>query len=152
MALGGGRYRLGLGDDERAALSRFLDELEALLADPGDSRLRRLFPTAYHDDARRDAEYQRLMRDELAQSRAASIATTRSLLSVDPGSEVTEGQVHEFVKMLNGLRLVLGTLLDVGEDDADPEEGDPNAHQLQLYGYLGWLLDWFVSVMSEDAN
>lgn len=152
MSLGGGRYRLGLEDDERAALSRFLTELESLLADPDDARLRRLFPVAYHDDPRRDAEYQRLMRDELVQSRAASIAACRSLLAVESGSEVTEGQVHEFVKMLNGLRLVLGTLLDVGEDDDEPGDGDPNAHQLQLYGYLGWLLDWFVAVLSDAVN
>lgn len=152
VAVGGGRYRLGLGEDERAALSRFLGELESLLSEPDDARLRRLFPTAYHDDPRRDAEYQRLMRDELVQSRAASISAARSLLALDPGSEVTEGQVHEFVKLLNGLRLVLGTLLDVGEDDGEPADDDPNVHQLQLYGYLGWLLDWFVAVMSEDVS
>lgn len=152
VALGGGRYRLGLGDDERAALRRFLDELESLLADPADARLRRLFPVAYHDDPGRDAEYQRLMREELVQSRASSVRSARVMLEAEPGTEVTEGQVHEFVKTINGLRLVLGTLLDVGEDDDDPDDGDPNVHQLQLYGYLGWLLDWFVATMSEDAS
>lgn len=152
VSLGDGRYRLGLGDEERGALSRFLTELESLLADPGDVRLRRLFPVAYHDDPGRDAEYQRLMRDELVQSRAASIKAARSLLALEPATQVTEEQVHEFVKILNGLRLVLGTLLDVGEDDDEPGDDDPNVHQLQLYGYLGWLLDWFVAVMSDDVN
>lgn len=152
VPLGGGRYRLGLGEDERSALTRFLTELESLLGDPGDARLRRLFPTAYHDDPARDAEYQRLMRDELLQSRAASFAAARELLASDPDTEFDEGRVHEMVKVLNGLRLVLGTLLDVGEDDDDPGDDDPNAHQLQLYGYLGWLLDWFVSVLADELN
>jgi hypothetical protein len=41
------------------------------------------------------------------------------------------------------MRLVLGTVLDVSEDDADddtPDSDDPVALQREVYHYLGWLL------------
>jgi len=36
---------------------------------------------------------------------------------------------------------VLGTLLEVGEEEDDLEEDDPAYGQHQLYLYLGWLLE-----------
>jgi hypothetical protein len=51
---------------------------------------------------------------------------------------------------VNSLRLVLGTLLDVTEDDAEPEldEDDPVSAQWNLYGWLGWLLEWIVEAQT----
>ena len=54
--------------------------------------------------------------------------------------------------VLNNLRLVLGTLLDVGEEDEEIDEDDPMFGQYQLYSYLGWLLEWTVSVLSGEDN
>jgi hypothetical protein len=119
-----------------------MDELRDLLctAPPDDARLVRLFPTAYHDDPERDAEYQRLMRDELVSSRLEALGTVeRALDSV----ELDEAELYGFMQSLNAVRLVLGTLLDIGEDD-DPElvrDTDPLAPELHLYHYLSWLLD-----------
>jgi hypothetical protein len=66
-------------------------------------------------------------------------------------------ELERFVRAINAMRLVLGTLLDVSEgdaedasgDDADSdapeEEGDDAnddavAMQREVYDYLGWLL------------
>jgi hypothetical protein len=39
------------------------------------------------------------------------------------------------------MRLVIGTLLDVSEDEPDEVgENDPTALQREVYDYLGWLL------------
>jgi hypothetical protein len=149
-SLGNGVFRINLSEDERETMLRFVDQLEEVLtAEHSDPRLRRLFPTAYHENPELDAEYQGYMRDELSQSRASSIATVRDVL----GSEdsISESQLYAFMMVLNSLRLVLGTLLGVSEDEdtEDVEDDDPAFGQAQLYGYLGWLLEWTVDTLSN---
>lgn len=146
-----GLFVLNLTADERTTLRGFVDQLDDVVSAPHDDpRVRRLFPTAYHDNPDHDAEYQGYMRDELAQSRRASIDTVRNALMSD--EPMTESQLYSFMTVLNSLRLVLGTLLDVDEvDDLDliPEDS-PAFGQAQLYEYLGWLLEWTVSALSGE--
>ena len=145
---GDGQFVILLNESERDTFLRFLTELEQLLTHgTNDDRLRRLFPSAYHDDAERDEEYKRLMHDELLASRLASIEISRTILSsTDP---LSEGQLHQFMQTLNSLRLVLGTMLDVQENDEVMDDDHPLAPQLQLYAYLGWLLEWVVDTLQE---
>ena len=148
VANGDGSFSISLTADERETLLGFVDQLATiLLSGPDDDRLRRLYPTAYHNDPEHDAEYQGYMRDELSQSRMASIAVVQEVLASE--IPITESQLHAFMTVLNNLRLVLGTLLDVGEDDDEPDEDDPAFGQWQLYSYLGWLLEWTVSALTE---
>lgn len=149
--IGNGTFVINLPEHDRQTLSGFVDQLEQLLhADTRDPRVRRLFPVAYHDDPERDAEYQNYMHDELQQSRLNSIAMVREVLAQD--EPLTEAQLHGFMMIINNLRLVLGTLLDVDEsaDTDDIDESDPLFGQAQLYGYLGWLLEWTVSAMTAE--
>jgi hypothetical protein len=149
-ALGDGVFRINLTEDERTTLLGFVDQLEQVLsAEHSDPRLRRLFPTAYHENPDLDEEYQGYMRDELRQSRAASISTVRDVLQSP--ETLTEAQLYAFMMVLNSLRLVLGTLLGVSEDEDtdDIDDDDPTFGQAQLYGYLGWLLEWTVDTLSN---
>jgi hypothetical protein len=128
-----------LPDEERRFLAHMLDELGGRLADAGDDpELRRLFPTAYHDDPGRDAEYQILARSELTDSRLASIAAMRASL----GERILDDeQLGAWMAAINQLRLVLGTRLDIGEDDEgelDPD--DPSVNDRVIYHYLTALL------------
>lgn len=143
-----GSIHVTLEDNERELLLSLIDQLEGLLAaGPEDPRLRRLYPTAYHQDPEHDTEYRSFMSPELHASRLAGIATTRDLLA-RAGSLGAE-EASAFMTVLNSLRLVLGTILDVGEgDDPDPDPDDPMHDYWQLYGYLGWLLEWTVEAMS----
>ena len=146
-------FEITLTVDERSTLLSFVDQLSDILAmGPDDARLRRLFPTAYHENPDHDAEYQGYMRDELTQSRSASIAIVKEVL--ESTDLITAAQLHAFMTVLNNLRLVLGTLLDVGEDDFedDIDENDPAFGQWQLYGYLGWLMEWTISALSGEDN
>ena len=148
-ASGDGTYTINLQDHERETMLDLVGQLETVLSSGlDDERLRRLYPTAYNENPEHDAEYQGFMRDELTQSRAASIATVREMLSSD--SPVTENQLGAFKRVLNNLRLILGTLLDVNEDDDEPDETDPLYGQWQLYGYLGWLLEWVISSLTGE--
>ena len=136
---------LNLESDDRALLLRLLDELRSLLqSDDAAAQplLRRLFPPAYieHQHAEAEADFQRFMRDELVTSRLTAIEAVEAVLREPrPFSEETAfGMLHAF----NNVRLVLGTMLDVGEDD-DPDD-DPMVGEHHLYMYLSWLVNSLV--------
>jgi hypothetical protein len=154
FARGRNGYVLRIASPERALISRLLDELGELLTTPETPTTgARLFPVVHPDDAEREAEYQRLMRDELVASRLAGIETVTEVLGRS-GRKVTldEAQMAAFMQAVNGIRLVLGTLLDVTEDDElierEEAETTPEYH---LYGYLSWVLDSSVRALSGDA-
>ena len=140
----GSGYVLHIGKDEREVVARLLEELRTMQTDPAaDEAVRRLFPVVHPNDAEQEAEYQRLMRDELVESRSAGITTAVEVLG-RPGRKVSldEPEMLAFVRALNSVRLVLGTVLDVTEDDdlnASPELLD--SPEYQLYGYLSFVLD-----------
>ena len=124
------------------------------MGESDDPRLVRMFPPAYHlaDDAEADAEYQRLMREELVASRLSGISTVNAALqSPEP---VDEESMVAFVQAINGLRLVLGTMLDVSEDldPDDIDDDDPLAGEHHLYNFLSWLLDWAVRALGESIS
>lgn len=147
-------FRLHLAERERVAVRHLLEEMRDLLVGPSDHpALRRVFPAAYHlpEHAEHDAEYQRLMREELVASRVAGIET---VLGVLDAKVLSDAQVTALMQALNGLRLVLGTVLDVSEDD-EPEEiddDDPLAAERHLYGFLSWLLEWTVRALSAGLQ
>ena len=145
-------FMFNIGDDERQLVTRLMNELgQLLMTEVGDPRLIRMFPPAYHlaDDAEADAEYQRLMREDLVASRLAGIATV-NLAMQSPGP-VSEEAMVSFVQAINGLRLVLGTMLDVVEDHDpdDIDDDDPLVGEHHLYNFLSWLLDWAVRALGE---
>ena len=148
-------FVFNIGEDERQLVARLLNELSQLLmGESGDPRLIRIFPPAYHlaDDAEADAEYQRLMREDLVASRLSSITTVNAALQ-EPGP-VGEETMIAFIQAINGLRLVLGTMLDVDEDD-DPDaidDDDPLVGEHHLYNFLSWLLDWAVRALGEPVT
>jgi uncharacterized protein DUF2017 len=143
-AFGRGRngFVLRIAPHERALVTRLLDELAAMLRSPADQAVTaRLFPVVHPDDAEREAEYQRLMRDELIASRLAAIASVKDVLDRDAKKVTfTDEQLASFMQAVNAVRLVLGTILDVSEDD-DVAELEDHVPEYQLYAYLSWLLD-----------
>jgi hypothetical protein len=149
----GSGYVLHLGKDERALVARLLEELRSLLTEPADPALvRRLYPVVHPDDPERESEYQRLMRDDLVASRLGAIEVVTDVLERS-GRKVTldEAQMVAFMQAVNGVRLVLGTLLDVTEDDDLIEREDADTSpEYHLYGYLSWVLDSSVRALSGD--
>jgi len=142
-----------LNEDERSAFVKFFTEFEDLLnGNTRDESLRRLFPVAYHDDHENDGEFQRLMHDDLVASKQASLNVSRRIMLASADDIISEADVLQLMTTLNGLRLVLGTMLDVGEDDADIDDDDPLAGQRHLYEYIGWLLEWVVAGLHEGLD
>ena len=148
-------YRINLDPEERDVVRRLLGELQTLLVGPSDNpALKRIFPAAYHlaEHAEHDAEYQRLMREELVASRLTAIAAVNEALAAKP--PLDESQILAFMQSLNGLRLVIGTMLDVSEEEdlSAVDENSPNAGEHHLYGFLSWLLEWTVRALDPAAD
>jgi hypothetical protein len=136
-------YVLRLGAEERALIGRLLDELRALVTDPdGNAATSRLFPVVHRHDAEQEEEYQRLMREELVASRLAGIDVVKAVLG-GQGKKLTltGDQLSALMQAVNSVRLVLGTILDITEDDDVPDGITERVPEYQLYAYLSWLLD-----------
>jgi hypothetical protein len=144
-----GMYRLDVPDNEREILRRLLPQLRMVLADedPADERARRLFPPAYTDDDAADAEYQRLMREDLVASHLAALDLVEASLDAN---ELTEGQLVAWMSAVNSVRLVLGTLLDVDEelDIGRLPNATPDIESYALYAYLSNLLGDMVEALN----
>ena len=146
--LGPDRFRLQLSAGEAEVLVDLVEQLRSLvLQNPDDPALDRLFPPAYTDDDEREAEYQRLMRDELLQARMGAMDAVAASAQAD---ELTEEQLSAWMRSINDLRLVLGVRLEITEDaDAEEERFDRDDPTGQLYLYLGVLLEDVVAALSD---
>ena len=117
---------------ERDLIRQLLSELRELLAlSPEDPRVRRLYPSAYADDAELEDEYRSLTRDELQSGRLASIDAVEE--SVDAELLDIE-QLGAWMQAVNSLRLVLGTMLNITDDNQELafDQNDPNARTVAL--------------------
>jgi len=144
------RWEVRLPDDQREAVVHMFAELRQLLVSGDADRppLRRLFPPVFLDDPEKESEYRRLMRDELMTSRLAQLEAAERFLAPNGPDELHEDQVVSLLQSLNAVRMVLGTILDVGEEEGDDvEDGLDDSPEEQLYAYLSWLLEWTVRAL-----
>lgn len=136
-----GGFRLDLPAEERQLLRTLLPQVRELLAvPPDDPRVRRLYPTAFPDDADKEAEYRRFMHEELVASRTAAVEAVEASLDA---KDLDEGEAVAWMMAVNSVRLVLGTMLDVSEEmdiEGLPDD-DPDIHSYALYAYLSLLLE-----------
>ena len=141
-ALSDGTFKVNLAPEMREFLVRLADEIdEVVTLDIPETR--RLFPTAYPHDAEKDAGYQVFARDQLVNQRQTAAGTVRETAQNDI---LTEDELGQWMSVVNDARLILGTRLDVSEDDALDIE-DPNLELHLIYDELGYLLDSIVKVL-----
>ena len=144
-----GDFRVHLGPVERDLLRRLTAELEELLAaEPGDPSLRRLRPRAYEDE-RVEREYRSLIGSELESLRLENL---RGLAETADRDRLDPGELDRWLAALNDLRLVLGTRLDVREDEFadgfDPHA--PHAYELAVYAFLTWLQEAAIQAAAQS--
>ncbi|MGH1502503.1 MAG: DUF2017 family protein [Acidimicrobiales bacterium] len=148
--IGDDRFSVEMPQDLRRFLGDLAAELDPALESDAPA-LRRLFPTAYPDDPERDAGYQVLARSELVDGHREAIATLRA---TSDDTEIAADTLEAWMRVVNSVRLVLGTQLDVSEDD-DPSEidpDDPHAGTREIYELLGLILDIIVSAMMSTLD
>lgn len=116
-----------------------------MAANPKDEAFRRLFPPAYVDDAKAEEEYRRLVGPELDESRSLALDT---LAKTADATELSEEELDAWLRALNDIRLWLGTVLDVSEEEALEEPDDP-PHM--LYQALTALQSMVIDALSGEA-
>ncbi len=144
-----GGFELRLTPDERTILRGLPDQLRNLIEneDPtSDPAMARLYPPAYEDDPIRNLEFERMAGDDLTSQRLSSINTMEGSIDADI---LNEEQLLSWLGVLNDLRLVLGTRLEITEETTEEDfaAGDPRASTFALYGYLTWLVDAIVRAL-----
>jgi hypothetical protein len=145
-----GSFRLRLTRPERVLLRSLPRQLRELL-EAEDPAVERLFPPAYRDDPEREAEYRRMVHDELVAGRRRALDVMESTVDAD---RLDGDQMAAWLGALNDLRLVLGTRLEVTEDavEEDFPPADPRRETLALYHYLGWLESQAVDALAGDPG
>jgi hypothetical protein len=144
-----GDYELRLPQVEREILRALPRQLRELLSSD-DPVLERLFPPAYGDDAEKSREFDHLVRGDLVAQRMGSIEVMEATIDAE---RVDEEQLLAWLGAVNDLRLVLGTRLEVTEDDVpEIEETDPHAAPYALYFYLGWLEEQVVAELAAGVD
>ncbi len=152
-----GSFRLHLDPAERALLGTVVTQMRELLASDeaaategsDDPALARLFPPADREDEQRAAAYRRLVGGELSASHRAALDTIEATLEA---GELSEDEVLGWMRAVNAVRLVLGTRLDVREDDPGlPDPTDPDAAARMAYHWLSYLLDHIVDALGEPT-
>lgn len=141
------RYRVEMDPQLRQVLRELMQQFEELLTDPATPALRRLFPPAYSDPAHTEMsdEFRRLMQEDLV---GRHVAECRLVLETATADTVSEEQLMAWIRAVNGLRLVLGTVLDVSEDD---RPRPPSSPEESAYQWLSFLLDQAVEALSRQT-
>jgi uncharacterized protein DUF2017 len=142
-----GGFELHLPREERTLLRGLPGQLRDLL-DSDDPALRRLFPPAYPDEPDREAEYRRMVRDDLLTGKREALQIIEETVDA---RRVDEEQLTAWLGALNDLRLVLGTRLDVTEElyEEGLPDDDPRAPAFAVYAYLGWLQEQVVVALAQ---
>lgn len=150
--------KLGLDEQEAGILRGLIAEMRLLLeADVPrqDEVLQRLFPPA-HDDPQEQQAYEELVGGELRRVKVEALETVERGLG-DAGAatvELTDSDVDEWLRLVNDLRLAIGTRLEV--DDTTMEKtydpNDPDAPALSVLHWLGWLQGAMLEEMAGDVR
>jgi hypothetical protein len=135
---------VGLEGPEQQLLEMLPRQVQELL-ERDDPSTARVFPVAYTDDAKAEADYREMMGAQLLNQHQRALDT---LSSTAGAASLDEGEIHEWLDALEVLRLVLGTQLDVSEDGAMVEETDPRATEFTIYHYLSMLQGEIVDALA----
>jgi hypothetical protein len=141
---GDGTFVVRLTDPERSLLRTLVGQLRELLTTDSPV-LGRLFPPPYGDDVERNEGYAALAGPELVEHRVAALDLVESTLDAD---RLSEEELEAWMRSINDVRLVLGTILEIDDDEFEPVVDDDNAATVAAYEYLGVLLDRIVHALA----
>jgi hypothetical protein len=140
---------LNLSDEDRAILRQLVPQFTSLLDDPDQPVVKRLFPPAYSDSdeefKEHQEEYRRLMQDDLVERHRQEFDL---VVSTADAKTLTEEQLLGWAGAINSIRLILGTYLDVSEDDQSP---GPETTEDAVYRWLTYVLGEAIEALSGQT-
>ena len=63
---------------------------------------------------------------------------------------LSEAETIAFMQSINAIRLVLGSMLDITDDESADVADASNTPEHRLYDFLSWILEWTVRSLSPD--
>jgi hypothetical protein len=131
-------------------LTEFADMVENDAFDPDDEVRQRLFPAAYRDDDAAADEYREMTESSLRADRADRARACAEELTSGADLRLDDESADRWIRVLNDLRLTLGTRLGATEEsDVDPyaDDAPPDAQQWAVYHWLTGLQDLLVRAL-----
>jgi hypothetical protein len=135
--------RIDLAEAESSLLAGLLEDFATLLdqPDPHDPVIQRLYPDGYTDDEAASAEYRELVERDLRSERNGRLQRCRAELPDGGGRfSIDDEATDRWLRVLNDLRLALGTRLEITED-AELDGADP---AVNIYHWLSAVQDLLV--------
>jgi hypothetical protein len=159
-----GGWTVLLPGGELKDLEKLPADLRKLLESPDFSSavVRRLFPAAYLDDPRAEAELQGLLREDLVRKKMEGVEAFERTLRARREKRIFRGLVLVEVDLtdedlalwlgfLHDIRLTIGNRLDITEDlvekRIDPRH--PHAREMELLHRLAWLEELILQALRE---
>ncbi len=147
-----GHIQLTMDPREADALLVVPDLLASVGATYSDPMTDRLNQTPYPDDREAAMEFERLMAEEMAQSRAADRSAFSLTVEQSPhGVSMSVGEGEAWLRVLAEARLVLAGRLGITNDgwEDDLSEEDPS---VALLHYLGWLQQSLAETLEANLS
>lgn len=147
-----GGYALNLPPDERSLLRELPRQLIAGLeaAESGENvseGVRRIFPTAHPTDLDREATF-------IAKHRPALLAEHLEALdivaSTAESTRLNESELEGWLIATADLRLALGVMLGVTEEEHELDADSPDYADWVCYHYLSFLQNEIIEVLAEE--
>lgn len=138
----GDRFSVHLGEGPRSILFELCRQARALLEaeDPSsDPAVARLFPPAYPDDPLLNLEFETNLGGGPRTGKLEALDTVARTVHADT---LSEDELLAWIGVVNDLRLLLGTRIEISEDatDDDYPEDDPRHDGYRVYRFLNALL------------
>lgn len=158
-----GGVEIVIGTGERDALADLAPQLRAVVDGTSDSDLAtlvrdRLFPAAYPDDPERQAEYEELAGDELAQMHRDALDTFEATLAGGTTQRerwsvrLSGEEAEAWLAAINDGRLTLATAVGITDESCWDEGPDPEDPASVLLFYLGWLEEELVGALQHGLD
>ena len=142
--IGPDSFQVNLTDSQRELIGDLLQQVKELLTTDSPT-LERLFPPAYGDDIERSAGYAVLAGSELVEKRLAAISTFEDEIAL---TELSTTQLSTWMRCINDMRLIIGTALNLTDDEVMPDLTEDGLHLLAVYEELGYLLEFTVRALT----
>jgi hypothetical protein len=145
----GDGYAVHLSRGVRGLLVELCQQSRALLEaeDPSsDPAVARLFPPAYEDDPLRNLEFETNLG---ATPRTGKLEAIDTVERTAQANTLTEDELLAWIGVVNDLRLVLGTRIEITEEatEEDFPVDDPRLDSYRIYQFLGYLLQEMLEAM-----
>ncbi len=137
---GADTFRLELHPKIRRLLAD-LKDMTLSHIEEGSPASRRIYPIAYQGSPEMEMDFEQLTRKPLAHHHRENLDLFGDSISK---SVLSEAEALAWIGALNDMRLVLGTALDITEDQPLVDPSDPNYEGHVIYDLLTFLQGMFI--------